>query len=367
MHTRFEHSLGAMHMATMLYEGIVERSKEILTSELGYNEDGLGRHQALVRLAALLHDVGHSPFSHSAEELFPKMTSGDRYKHEHYSAAIIRTHFADVIKNHKANTNYDFTADDVANLLEGKPEAGAALFWRDLITGQLDADRMDYLLRDSLHAGVDYGCYDWERINNTVLAVPGIEDSAPRLGVSEGGWHAAEGLIVARYLMFTQVYFHKTRVAYDHHIRQALSDLLPGNTFPLPSGEDLDKYIKWDDWRVLGLIADGRGGEGGQRIANRNHYRRIAYTPETPTSTDIDELNAKKEKLGDLLAAEVPADKSWYRVGPTDIPVLIETSPKKAKPLSEFSSIIANMRPAKQIFLYVRPEDKKVAEQKLST
>src|SRR3979411_1260967 len=71
MHTRLEHSLGVMHMSTMLYEGISERSREILESELGYNEDGLGRHKALVRLVALLHDVGHSPFSHAAEELFP--------------------------------------------------------------------------------------------------------------------------------------------------------------------------------------------------------------------------------------------------------------------------------------------------------
>src|ERR1700680_7856 len=71
MHTRFEHSLGVMHMATMLYDGIVERSPDILRSELGYNEDGLRRHRALVRLTALLHDVGHGPFSHAAEELYP--------------------------------------------------------------------------------------------------------------------------------------------------------------------------------------------------------------------------------------------------------------------------------------------------------
>jgi HD superfamily phosphohydrolase len=71
MHTRFEHSLGVMHMASMLYDGIVERSREILKSDLGYDDVGLKRHRTLVRLAALLHDVGHSPFSHAGEELFP--------------------------------------------------------------------------------------------------------------------------------------------------------------------------------------------------------------------------------------------------------------------------------------------------------
>src|SRR6266849_2000638 len=145
MHTRLEHSLGVMHMATMLYEGIVERSAEFLKSEFGYNDVGLNRHKALVRLTALLHDIGHSPFSHAAEELFPfsNKEQRERYKHEHYSAAIVRCHFADIIKNHPLNTNFGFSADDIADLLEGKPEAGKALFWRDLISGQLDADRMD--------------------------------------------------------------------------------------------------------------------------------------------------------------------------------------------------------------------------------
>lgn len=369
MHTRFEHSLGAMHMATLLYDGVVERSKEILVSELGYDDVGLRRDQTLVRLATLLHDVGHSPFSHAAEELFPAQSAaegGKHYKHEHYSAAIVRRDFADVIKNNKANTNYGFTANDVANLLEGKPEARSALFWRDLISGQMDADRMDYLLRDSLHAGVEYGRYDWRRLSNTIRAVPGVEGRAPRLGVSEGGWHAAEGLILARYFMFTQVYFHKTRVAYDHHIRQALGELLPGGVFPKPVGSDLDKYLKWDDWRVLGLIAQGKGGEGGSRLATRNHYRKVANTPETPTPEDLKRLKGWKQKLGALLAAEIPAEKSWYKVGSTDIPVMIKSGRnQQVKPLSEFSSVISNMEPIRQTLLYARPEHKEQAERLL--
>jgi uncharacterized protein len=66
VHTRFEHSLGVMHTATLLYDSIVKRSRPTLERELAYNEDGLRRHRALVRLAALLHDVGHAPFSHAA-------------------------------------------------------------------------------------------------------------------------------------------------------------------------------------------------------------------------------------------------------------------------------------------------------------
>lgn len=294
MHTRFEHSLGVMHMATMLYRGIVERSSDILSNDLGYNEEGLKRHERLVRLAALLHDVGHSPFSHAGEESFPLINATDpskRFKHESYSAAIVRRCFADVIHKHPANTNYGFTADDVADLLEGTPQAGRALFWRDLITGQMDADRMDYLLRDSLHAGVAYGHYDWRRLVHTIAAAPAVDDQrGPRIGVNEGGWHAAEALILARYFMFMQVYFHKTRVVLDYHLQKALGELLPGGHFPKPIGEELDEYLKWDDWRVLGKLADSEGGEHGRRLATRDHYREIIHTPEAPTATDNDAL-----------------------------------------------------------------------------
>ncbi len=360
MHTRFEHSLGVMHMATMLYDGIAERSRDVLQSQLGYNEDGIKRHRTLVRLAALLHDVGHSPFSHAAEELFPVQNteSKERYKHEQYSAAIVRRYFADVIKNHPLNTNYDFSADDIANLLEGAPESGKALFWRDLISGQLDADRMDYLLRDSLHSGVGYGHYDWQRLVHTTVAVPETPEGSPRVGIQEGGWHAAEGLIIARYFMFTQVYFHKTRVIFDYHLQGALADMLPSGCFPKPTDEELDEYLLWDDWRVLGLLADGKGGEEGTRLAKRDHFREIIHTPETPSTEDLERLEKWRRALGDLLAAEIPAEKSWYKTGPADVQILTEAPKQQVKPLSDYSSVVKNIQPVREVRLYARPESR---------
>lgn len=114
MHTRFEHSLGVMHVADMLYASIVKRSREVLRAELTYTEEGFGRDRKLVRLAALLHDVGHTPFSHGSEDLFPGLGDGRRrYKHEHYSAAIIRTLLRDVIENHPLNQNCGLNADNI--------------------------------------------------------------------------------------------------------------------------------------------------------------------------------------------------------------------------------------------------------------
>jgi uncharacterized protein len=363
MHTRFEHSLGVMHMAGMLFDAIASSSRPLLQEHMEYNDAGLSRHRALVRFAALLHDVGHSPFSHAAEELFPMKTEEERYEHEDYSSAIVRRFFADVIGNHPENNNYGLSANAVADLIEGNPDAGKALFWRDVVSGQMDADRMDYLLRDSYHAGADFGQYAWRRVLNTIQAIP-MEDSGLRIGVTQGGWHAAESLVLARYFMFTQMYFHKTRVAYDHHLQEALGLILPEGHFPKPTNAELPDYMEWDDWRVLGELSAGKGGDGGRRICQRNHYRCVAETPETPKEEDLHRLGQQKERLGDLLKYEAVAEKSWYKVGATDIPVISKHG-GSVKPLSQYSAVVAGLQPVRKILLFVRPEDQAKALQQL--
>lgn len=360
MHTRFEHSLGAMHTATLLYDAIVRNSAEVLKAELAYDKAGLERYRQLVRLAALVHDVGHSPFSHAAEDLFPKRDEEDgrgNYRHEHYSAEIVRTHLRSAIEDHPLNNNYGFKADDVAALLEGSASAKQGIFWRDLLDGQMDADRMDYLLRDSHHAGVQYGRFDLHRLIATVIAIPGTEGRPPRLGIGEGGWHAAEGLVLARYFMFTQVYFHKTRVAFDIHLRGALKEMLPDGVFPKPSRAELNKYLPWDDWRVLGHLANGDGGDHGRRLSNRNHYRRVYATPEVCSDDEMEKLARVKENLGTLLAAEEHAGKSWYKTGPTDIPVVSDSRERAVAPLSRYSNVIGSIKSNNQVLLYAKPEE----------
>jgi HD superfamily phosphohydrolase len=368
MHTRFEHSLGVMHVASLLYDAVVKRSSKLLKSELGYNEVGLERDRALVRLAALLHDVGHGPFSHAAEDLFPPRGTGtERYKHEHYSAAIVRRYFGDTIETHRLNNNYGWRAEDVAAFLEGSTAAQKAVFWRELLDGHMDADRMDYLQRDSLHAGVRYGRFDIGRLIRTAQAVVGDEGEGLRLGVSEGGWHAAEGLLLARYFMFTQVYFHKTRVAYDYHLRQTLRELLSGQPFPSPNGAELDEYLKWDDWRVLGLLSEGEGGEHGTRLSTRNHYREVFHTPETPTQHDFARLDRVREALGSLLSAEERSKASWYNAEKGDIPVASEIEEGRIDPLSKYSSVVDSLSGNRQVRLYVRPEAYESAQRRVQS
>lgn len=321
-----------------------------------------------MRLGALLHDVGHSPFSHASEELFPDQANGEgKYVHEQYSAAIVRGPLKEAIEDHKLNQgNYGFTADDVPALIEGSAGAKQGIFWRDLITGQMDADRMDYLLRDSHHAGVQYGRLDLHRLISTVTAIPGVEGSPPRLGIEYGGWHAAEALVLARYFTFTQGYFHKRRVAYDIHLREAMKELLPGGHFPRPLPGELDEYLRWDDWRVLGLLAEGKGGEHGARLSKRDHYRLVFQTNEIQTEADRRKLARVRESLGDLLAAEMPAGKSWYKRDDSDIAVYLnQDGQKKVAPVSEYSNVVRHLGKNDQILVYCRPEQRREAARKV--
>lgn len=369
MHTRFEHTLGVMHMATMLFDGIVRSSRAHLHA-LGYNDGGIARYRQLVRLAALLHDVGHSPFSHAGEDLFPsKPGEGEPrpYRHEEYSTAVIRRYFRSVIESHQSNVNWHFTADEVAGLIEGGPALGGGALWRELIAGQVDADRMDYLLRDAYHAGVEYGRYDWRRLVNTVTLVRDIESDSWRVGFTEGGMHAAEGLIIARYMMFSQVYFHKTRAILDFHLQEALREILPGGHFPAPVGSDLDQFLAWDDWRVLGRLTASKGGEHGRRLVERRFYRMIRATTDYPNDAELSRLEGWRTKLGGLLAKELgPASsKPWYKLEADDLLIALESEPGKAKPLSLCSTIVGNMRPSRQVKLYVKPEHRDEARRVL--
>lgn len=376
MHTRFEHSLGVMHAATRLFDAIVKNSFELLKREYQYSslaDEQLRRTRTIVRLTALLHDTGHSPFSHAGEEVFPidpKSLAKKPYKHEAYSAAVIRSVLKDAIENHHLNSSGPrIAADEIATFLEGTSSSiGNLAFWRQLIDGQLDADRMDYLLRDSLHIGVDYGRYDWRRLLNTIQVIEMPPASGEprldlRIGVSEGGFHAAEQLVLARYYMFTQVYFHKTRVAYDHHIKEALKEIL-GGTFPPPIPKEAGKsgiqdYLEWDDWRVLGELAKGNGGEHGKRLLERNHYREVYHTPEFPTDGDLGFLKLIRKNLGDLVVRTESSQTSAYKLEKSDISVVSEDVLKKVKALSDMSFVVKSLtqKPLEIVRLYSKPED----------
>ena len=176
-HTRFEHSLGVVQMASDMFDSIVGKEANLRRLEL--KQTSLPRIKKIIRLAALLHDIGHAPFSHAGEGSMPFLLKSDvryeagknkRYEHEDYSIAAIKFIFRDYIENHRFGESFGIKAEDVTGLLGDKTvlPTRTSLIWGSLISGQLDADRADYLLRDSLHLGVDYGTYDRNRLVNCI-------------------------------------------------------------------------------------------------------------------------------------------------------------------------------------------------------
>jgi len=371
VHTRFEHSLGVMHLATKMYDSIVNSSRSMLEDRLNYADAGLQKDRQLIRLAALLHDVGHAPFSHTSEEIMPINVKIDRpFKHEDYTTSIIKNVLKDVIENHPINrTNYRIGADEVAALIEGNPEVlGERVFWKVLIASQLDADRGDYLLRDSYHIGVKYGIYDHSRLINTLAL--GIEPESEEvvLGVDRGGWHVAEAIVIARYQLFTQVYFHKTRRAFDYHLKNAMMHVLEGGKLPGAELPSLKQFIDLDDYALWNQFRAETNDPDCSAIMNRWHIREIYSTPEVLSQEDEAELQAKKRSLEDagIVFYEDKSEKLWYNLsnsenGDKEI-MIVSRKNGSARPLSGYSSIVKNIGDVKQIRVYVKPEDRSKAE-----
>ena len=356
-HTRFEHSLGVMHIASRMFDALLRRSRDVLVSDYKFDDSSLGRQRRIIRLAALLHDLGHGPFSHAAEELMPFIPdSSTRYEHEDYSRSAIEGNLKELIQGHRESSINGIEVKHVLEVLGAVPHSPGALVWKDLVSGQMDADRMDYLLRDAHHAGVQYGRYDLDRLMYCLRLCPDPEEGH-YIGVEEDGVHAVEGLLIARFMMFTQLYFHKTRVIYDHHLAECLRRLLKstGGVFPPP--KRIAKYLEWDDWKVLGLISNGRGEEHGRILRDRGHHRIVYSTGEFATTGEIVKVDELKKKLGKFDCVSCDAEKSWYKSGSEEIKVWQTSgSAENSVPLQTLSPIAEGLRKVNQRHLYV-PEE----------
>ncbi len=264
MHTRFTHCLGAMHVAGRLFGKMVVGS-EAIASRLGAEEIEALRRR--VRLAGLLHDLGHGPFSHESESAFPAFAAlpldwgwwndrgGEtrRATHEDYSVLLIQTLADEGVLDREL-------AQDVASLIHGGVK-GSAWFGaiekkiptiqhvlKLLISGEADCDRMDYLLRDSYYCGVAYGNYDIDWLISSMSVVERDGSLAP--AIAENGMRAFESFLLARYHMFDQVYFHKTKAGFIHYLEQAIKT----GEIPLTIPTDPYAYATLRDGAVIEMM-----------------------------------------------------------------------------------------------------------------
>jgi len=183
LHSRFEHSLGSMFLAGLAGQTLY--SKDYFT-----DQDYIQK----LRIAALLHDIGHGPFSHLFEEI---MNTDDKFSHESIGQNIItKTVVSDII------TKNGYNSQEIASLSFGKHKIN---FLNEVISGGLSVDLMDYLPRDSYFSGTEYGKIDYHRIINSLEV-----SSNDILGISKSALYSYESMLISRYQMFKAVYFHKT-------------------------------------------------------------------------------------------------------------------------------------------------------------
>jgi HD superfamily phosphohydrolase len=254
-------------------ENIDHRVRDVVPA----GDDALRYWCRVLRMAALCHDLGHLPFSHAAEErLLPEGRT-----HESLTVDLIQS---DEMETIWRAVTPPLRSEQIAKLAVGPKKLKDATFdsWErilaEVIVGDsFGVDRMDYLLRDSLHAGVVYGKFDQYRLIDTLRILPENEDSAaePVLGIEAGGLDSAAGLLLARYFMYSQVYFHPVRRAYDFHLQDFMAAMLGERGLPTNLGD----FLNLTDNEVLVELrkaADDSphpGHDPAVRIVKRKHFK----------------------------------------------------------------------------------------------
>jgi len=233
-HTRFEHSLGAYHLA------------DLLSRQLGLDEE----ESRTVCAAALLHDLGHGPLSHATEAV---LSSFIRKEHESIMDLLRRGEIAEVLSDH------GLMAADIQKAVNG---SGLG----QIVSGEIDVDRMDYLLRDAHYTGVAYGVIDRLRLLQKMTLHDG------KLVVEAGGVSAATSMLISRLLMHPSVYFHHVCRISECMIAAAIRRAIEDGASPAA-------IRAMDDMELFAFLASAGGyaAEMAERIRSRRIFKRAVY------------------------------------------------------------------------------------------
>jgi uncharacterized protein len=291
-HTRFEHSLGVMEVATQVFDRLAAKHGSVLESTFAtvdaFRRMPLAIARQAVRLAALLHDVGHAAFSHAAEDVIPggghEALSVALIREDRWLGALIRAQWGDAFPSL------------VASIIDPPADFPLQLqVLHDIVSGVMDADRTDYLRRDSYHCGVDYGRFDHRRLIESLELQLGSEP-ALEIALHRDGIHAFEGLILARYQMSTQVSYHRLRRLYDLYLTRYHQALGP------TAFDSADKVIAENDTTMMARIMrdareDNEAGKWASRICDRRHHKLIH---DTGANADAQTLRQSKQLFTEM-------------------------------------------------------------------
>lgn len=281
-HSRFEHSIGVMHLAGLLGESLpVEMPKEDVQK---------------VRLAGLFHDLGHGPFSHTFEQILMKKLNKT---HEDLTPWIIMgTELKDILAKH------GFKADEVANLSVGRGNKEKA-FMNQIITSSVDVDKMDFLVRDTHHTGAEYGKVDIYRLIYTM----GVADD--NLVVDSSALPTLEAFLIARVESFRAIYYHKTARAAQILLVKAME--AADEELDLCGFKSPEEYLEMDDYTVWSELKTCKKSSKIMKDLERRRLLKCAYElemqAEDKSISSLFGLEGIRSQVEDELAAKagVPA------------------------------------------------------------
>jgi len=307
-HTRHAHCLGAMHLATRMFDAAFAKSR------IAIDAPSLARMRKAVRVAALCHDIGHMPLSHASEKVAPQRrllelpdwlrrtgaSEDERAAHEDFTAKILlSSSFRAPLE--KALAPYDLTPEAIVSLILGRaPPAGSAFVHggrdyapvlRQFVAGELDADRLDYLRRDSLYTGVSYGHVDLDWLIENIMPIE-VGD-AVLLGLSNAAIFAFEDFLLSRFHMFVSVYFHHTSVNFDAMLARFLNEAK--GEFEIPT--DPERFAFCDDVALFYALRHSNN-RWARRIVQRQPYRLVVQATELDKGYDMAELTLALEQEG---------------------------------------------------------------------
>ena len=254
-HTRFEHSLGVYRMALLFLDRLSDEPRFQAAVEPRDAERFL--------VAALLHDLGHWPFCHPIEDIsLPRIPSHELFA----NSFLLEGEIADTLRE-----QWDIQPREVMVMLSGKPPDRSTRILKSLLSGPLDVDKMDYLMRDSLHAGVPYGRnFDQSRLISSLC----LNEQGDGLGISDKGKTAAEMMVFARYVMFSEVYWH--------HTVRAATAMLQRAFVMLHESLDVDSLFRLPERPMIEAMLAAAGDGPAFELLNslfgptRRLYKRVA-------------------------------------------------------------------------------------------
>nr|MDO8109454.1 HD domain-containing protein [Candidatus Sigynarchaeota archaeon] len=230
-HTRFEHSLGVMHLAGRLCDSLNDNAggEKVVTAD----------DKKAIMAAALLHDIGHGPFSH----VFEKLYEAQHKNHEDLTRWLVKTELGNALQH------MDLDPGLIGKLATGQPADKERLFLGQVVAGTIDCDSLDYLVRDSYYTGAVVGNLDVPRILLMTRVQGGNLAFDIKIGVP-----IIEGYFLLRINSFKQIYFHKTSRSAQIMIYNALEN--KKEEFDLGVFKEPKDFLKWDDWTLWTTIQD---------------------------------------------------------------------------------------------------------------